>query len=89
MTANTDSLSEFQRLCERRELALLNLLGVVQHAVGNLNLNDPPAALRTLMDGLEFYDRADRAISEFHRTHETRKPIPLNKGEDHGHATAA
>jgi hypothetical protein len=41
-----------------RELALLNLLGVVQHAIGNLNLNDPPAALRTLLRGLEFYDQA-------------------------------
>jgi hypothetical protein len=40
-----------------RDLALLNLYGVVLHAIGNLNLNDPPAALRTLMEGLEFFNR--------------------------------
>jgi hypothetical protein len=40
-----------------RELADLNLYGVVIHAIGNLNLNDPPAALRTLMEGLEFFNR--------------------------------
>jgi len=58
--------SEFQHLYDRRELALLNLVGVVQHAIGNLNLNDPPAALRTLMRGLEVYTLADEAIGEFH-----------------------
>ena len=42
-----------------RDLALLNLYGVVLRAVCNLNLNDPPAALRTLMEGLEFYNRAN------------------------------
>jgi hypothetical protein len=70
-----DSLAEFTHLCEVRELALLNLLGVVQHAVANLNLNDPPTALRTLMGGLEVYDRADQAITEFHEA-EFRKQSP-------------
>ena len=37
------------------DIALLNLVGVVQHAIGNLNLNDSPAALRTLMRGLDLY----------------------------------
>ena len=40
-----------------RDLALLNLHGVVIHAIGNLNLHDHPAALKTLMEGLEFYNR--------------------------------
>ena len=47
-----------------RELASLNLFGVVVHAIGNLNLNDPPAALRTLMEGLEFYTRATSSEKE-------------------------
>jgi hypothetical protein len=38
-------------------VAYLNLYGVVLHAIGNLNMNDPPAALKTLMEGLEFYNR--------------------------------
>jgi hypothetical protein len=49
---------------QTRELALLNLFGVVVHAIGNLNLNDPPAALRTLMEGLEFYTRATSSEKE-------------------------
>jgi hypothetical protein len=56
-----------------RDLALLNLLGVVQHAIGNLNLNDPPAALRTLMRGLEIYNRA----------------VENEKENQHGNRTAA
>ena len=35
-----DSFVEFQYLYDHRELMLLNLVGVVQHAIGNLNLND-------------------------------------------------
>jgi hypothetical protein len=40
------------------ELELLNLVGVVQHAIGNLNLNDSAAARRTLMTGYEKYVNA-------------------------------
>jgi hypothetical protein len=60
-------LREFQALLEKRELATLNLAGVVIHAIGNLNLNDPPAALRTLMLGFENYTAAQRNVDEFHR----------------------
>jgi hypothetical protein len=81
-----NDLCEFQRLCDQRELALLNLLGVVQHAVGNLNLNDPPAALRTLMGGLEFYDRVDRAITEFRKQLDSEKEN--NNGNRSANATA-
>jgi hypothetical protein len=77
-------LSEFQTLCELRELALLNLLGVVQHAAASLNLNDPPAALKTLMRGLEMHNRADRAITDFY----ARQPVQL-KGESHVDAIAS
>jgi hypothetical protein len=65
-----------------RDLALLNLLGVVQHAAANLNLNDPAAALKTLMDGLAFYDRAV--------TGEARpQSIQIEEGETYGNTTAA
>jgi hypothetical protein len=46
------------------ELAELNLLGVVYHAIGNLNLNDPAAALKTLMRGLELYNRSKENNSQ-------------------------
>ena len=68
--------TEFQKIYDRRELVLLNLVGTVQHAIGNLNLNDPPAALRTLMRGYEMYVLADEAISKFHET---------QKKENHSH----
>jgi hypothetical protein len=61
-------LPEFLTLCEKKELATLNLVGVVIHAIGNLNLNDHPTALRTLMHGLEKYMLADEAVNKFHRT---------------------
>lgn len=51
---------------DSRELALLNLYGVVLRAVCNLNLDDSPAALRTLMEGLEFYNRATQSTKENH-----------------------
>lgn len=57
----------FQCLREKRELATLNLAGVVIHAIGNLNLNDPPAALRTLMEGFDNYVRADEAVTKFNQ----------------------
>jgi hypothetical protein len=43
------------------ELAELNLVGVVIHAIGNLNLNDSAAALKTLMRGLDLYLEAQKA----------------------------
>jgi len=65
--SSEDTLREYQALLENKELALLNLVGVVIHAIGNLNLNDPAAAQRTLMLGLEMCVEADGAIEEFRR----------------------
>ncbi len=63
----SETLREYQKLLENKELALLNLAGVVIHAIGNLNLNDPAAAQRTLMLGLEMCVQADAAIEEFRK----------------------
>ena len=58
-------LFELQTLLEKQEIAHMNLLGVVIHAIGNLNLSDPPAALRTLMRGLELCVEARSNIDRF------------------------
>lgn len=65
--SSEDTLREYQGLLEKAEIARMNLLGVVIHAIGNLNLNDPPQALRTLLDGLEMCVEADGAIEAFRR----------------------
>lgn len=76
---------ELQTLLEKKELATLNLVGVVIHAIGNLNLNDPPAALRTLMHGLENYVVADEAITKFHQ--QERKQTQSEKENQDGNAS--
>ena len=69
-------------LLEKKELATLNMVGVVIHAIGNLNMNDHPAALRTLMHGLDLYMEADRAITEFQRD-QVRKNSQSEKENSH------
>lgn len=77
---------EFQTLLEKRELATVGLVGVVIHAIGNLNLNDHPAALRTLMLGLEKYMDAQNAVDLF--SLDLRKEIQSEKeNQSHGNAS--
>ncbi len=86
--SSEDTLREYRGLLEHKELMMLNLLGVVIHAIGNLNLNDPPQALRTLLDGLEMCVEADGAIEEFRRNYE-RKQTQSEKENHDGNRTAA
>jgi hypothetical protein len=86
--SSEDTLREYRTLLERQELAHLNLVGVVIHAVGNLNLGDPPAALRTLMLGLEMCVEADGAIEAFRRKHYERKQTQSDKENHDGNATS-
>ena len=74
--SSEDTLREYQTLLERKELALMNLEGVVIHAIGNLNLNDPPEALRTLMYGLDLFRRAEQDIEAFRRKHIPQQSQP-------------
>ncbi len=65
--------NSLQTLLEKKELATLNMVGVVIHAIGSLNMNDPAQALHTLMVGLDLYLRADNAITEFRKLQTQKK----------------
>jgi len=80
---------ELVTLLEKKELATLNMVGVVLHAIGNLNMNDHPAALRTLMQGLALYMDADQAISDFQQLQNRKQTQSEKENQSHGNASAA
>jgi hypothetical protein len=66
----TNVLSEFNRLCQMRDLAAYRAVAAIQIVVDFFGGQDYQAALTQLQKARAEFQEAERRISEFHNSHE-------------------
>ena len=76
---------EFQRLCDRRDVAALNCVNAIQFVLAVWEAQTFAESRQMLEDALAGHKCADQAITEFHRQHKL-----ANQKENHdGNRSAA
>jgi hypothetical protein len=68
-TVGENAYAEFERLCNKRELAAYRMVGVVKTVISFFEAQNYDHALAALKDARAEYDAADRKITEFHNAH--------------------
>ena len=61
--------SEFQRLCDRRDLAAYNCVNAIQFVVSVWEAQDFEQSKEMLQRALDLHKEADQTITEFHVRH--------------------
>ena len=74
---------EFQRLCDRRDLAALNCVNAIQFVLSVWEAQEFERSRSMLERALDLHKRADDAISEFH------KSISEKENQSDGNRSAA
>jgi hypothetical protein len=81
-------VDSYSALLAQRTDAAYAVVGAAFVAVSFLNHDEVPKALRTLMESLEKFTDASRAVDQFHRD-EVRKQIQIEKEHQHGNTATS